>query len=1016
MQYKLLFALFCFFMTYIYNTNYLSASNTKEEKNEPAFYFDKYSTPWVDSVFQSLSMEERIAQLLMIRVHTEHDIIEEPHITDFIMMHLVKDEGKNYYNDIIKTIEKYNIGGVAFFSGTPKHQVKVTNKLQSHASTPLLTAMDAEWGPGMRLKNTPSFPYQMTLGAIQDNKLIYEMGLEIARQLKRMGVHINFAPVADVNSNPLNPVINFRSFGECKFNVTNKSLAYMKGMQDWGIIANAKHFPGHGDTSTDSHYTLPIIKHNHDHIESIHLFPFKHLINNGLKSIMTAHLNIPAYDRTKNLASTLSENVVTGLLQNDMGFEGLIITDALDMRGVSDYFQSGELELKALKAGNDILLLPEDVPAAISTIKQAIKNGELSEHYVNNKCKKVLFYKEMAGLNNYKPTSYYNLHNDINSQKAELLKKKLIENAITLVKNQNDLVPVKDIGNKSIASLSIGADSINAFQKYLSGYYSVNSYSVCRDLKSSETKELIKDLSHYNTIIISLHNNSLSAALKYGITDKINSFITDISENNNVILNLFANPYILNFITNTENIESIIISYQDGKYYETSSAQVIFGSLPAKGKLPISANPYFPIGTGINTHSIIRVSSSSPEEKKNIAPVLSQNIDSIVKSGINKKAYPGAQVVVIKNGNVIINNSYGHHAYDKKNKVHSSDIYDLASLTKIASTTAAIMHLKDKGLIDIDNNIADYLPWLKNSNLEGIIIRDIMTHQGQLQSWIPFYLETIDDGILNPLIYNDSHSDEYPVKVAKNLFIHKDYRDTLFKQIMEAPLSNTKDYLYSDLGFILLAEIVKELSGISIDKYMSKNFYIPMGLESMTYNPLEKFDSSRIVASENDTFFRKQLLHGYVNDPGAAMLGGISGHAGLFSNALDMAIMMQMFLQGGSYGGRQYISKEIIDEFTKTQFPENNNRRGIGFDKPALEKNNGPTCENASPQSFGHSGFTGTYAWADPKKNLVYVFLSNRVYPCSSNRKLIKNNIRTNIQQAIYEAIIVTKHSSFKKY
>ncbi len=1012
MYIRLFIILFCLLITYLPgNTFEITASRNYGEPGKFDYY--KYSTPWVDSVFNSLSLEERIAQLLMIRVHTDKEVEKIEPVSDFLVMKLIMDKKQTYYDSIANIIDKYNVGGVAFFSGEPTRQLRKTNYFQSKASTPLFVAMDAEWGLGMRLDSTISFPHQMTLGAITDDRLIYQMGMEIARQLRLMGVNINFAPVVDVNSNPLNPVINFRSFGECRYNVARKGLAYMMGLQDWGIIANAKHFPGHGDTSADSHYTLPVIDHDHILIDSLHLFPFKQLFHNGLKSVMTAHLHIPVYDTTKNLASTLSENVVTNLLQYDMGFNGLIITDALDMKGVSDFFDPGDLELKALKAGNDILLLPEDVPAAINTIKKGVKTGKISEEYVNKKCRKVLFYKEMAGLNNFTPLNEHNLLDNLNTTKAKLIKKNLVENAITLIKNSNDIIPLKNLDTLNIASLSIGKTidekDNNAFQNTLSKYYPVDLYSISRNFDKSKSQTVLEKLKKYNLVIVSLHNNSIFSTAKYGLNKNIKNFIEKISKNNNVILNIFGSPYILKYLDNIQDIESIIVSYQEGQVYEEASAQMIFGGMSFKGKLPVSISPFFPIGTGIETPSDFRVRRTTPEEA-NVSPGIIDNIDSIVEKGISSKAFPGAQVVVIKDGNIIVNKSYGYHTYDGKRKVKNSDIYDLASLTKIAATTAAIMHLKSNDLIDIDKTTSDYLPWLNNSYIADVSIRDILAHQGKLRSWIPFHLETMINGKPNPLIYSNIYSNDYPVKVAENLYIHKNYRDSLLKKISEEPLLARKTYRYSDLGFYVLAEIIKDLTGISLDEYVTKNFYEPMGLTTMTFNPLQKFDKTRIVPSEKDTLFRGQVLKGYVNDPGAAMLGGVSGHAGLFSSGLDMAIMMQMFLQNGYYGGKKYISDEIVSEFTKIQFPENQNRRGLGFDKPSLDKKDFPASQSASPKSFGHTGFTGTYAWADPEENLVYVFLSNRVYPYSSNRKLIEKNIRTKIQQAIYDAIYKTRY------
>ncbi len=1004
---------FCLLVSYLpgHPEHLTAAGNTAEM--EQFVHYNAFSTPWVDSVFHSLTLEERIAQLLMIRVHTDKKPARLQPASDYLIHQLLIDKKKTYFDSINEIIENYNIGGIAFFRGTPKKQLKITNIFQDHARTPLFIAMDAEWGLGMRLDSTISYPKQMTLGALTDNRLIYKMGIEVARQLKRIGVHINFAPVVDVNSNPLNPVINFRSFGECRYNVSQKSIAYMTGMQDWGIIANAKHFPGHGDTYTDSHYTLPVINNELVIIDSLHLYPFKRLFESGVKSVMTAHLHIPAYDNTENLASTLSKNVVTHLLQNELGFKGLVITDALDMKGVSDYFEPGELELKALIAGNDILLLPEDVPAAINTIKEAIENGEISESYLNYKCRKVLFFKEMAGLDNYRPSYEHNLYKDLNTINGQLINKKLIENSVTLIKNTNDLLPLTNLDTLNIASLAIGADSENTYQKYLNKYYPIDKYNIPRNFNNSQLNELVEKLNNYNLIIVSLHNNSIFQTANYGINGNITNLLQYLAEKNNVILNLFANPYVLNYFDSLASFNSIMISYEDGCLFEKVSAQVIFGGIPARGVLPVSATPLIPVGTGIETHENFRVQFASPEEA-GVSSNIRSAIDSIVEKGISGGAYPGAQVVVIKDGNVIVNKSYGYHTYEKYRKVKNSDIYDVASLTKIAATTAAIMHLKSNKLIDIDKTIDFYLPWLKDSSFEGLRLREILAHQARLQSWIPFYLETIDEDYLDSLLYRGTYCDDYPVRVAENMFIRKDYRDTIYNKILKAPLIDRQRYLYSDLGFYILADLVKEVSGSGLDEYVNKYFSKPMGLQTMAFNPLEKFDSIRIVPSEKGTLFRRQIIRGHVNDPGAAMLGGVSGHAGLFSNALDMAVIMQMFLQNGSYGGQNYIDESILTEFTTSQFG-NNNRRGLGFDKPGENHNGFPACKSASPESFGHTGFTGTYAWADPKENLVFVFLSNRVYPFASNRKLIDMNIRSEILQTIYDSINKIKYIETQK-
>ncbi len=944
-------------------------------------------THWVDSVYASLDLDQHIAQLLMIRVQTDQD--------------------QAYYDQKAALVARYNIGGVAFFKGGPQRQAQLTNRLQESAATPLLVAMDAEWGLSMRLDSTISFPRQMTLGAIADEGLIYQMGFEIGRQLLRMGVHMNFAPVVDVNNNPANPVINFRSFGESRYNVARKGSAYMRGMQDAGILACAKHFPGHGDTDADSHYTLPLLRQSFNEIDSIHLYPFRTLIRNGLHSVMVAHLQIPALEPRENLATTLSRNTVTDLLQKQMGFKGLVVTDALDMRGVSDHFQPGELELRALMAGNDILLLPENVPAAIEAIRTAIEEGIISERLVNDKCWKILFYKDRIGLARGGKVVPDNLVQDLNTPEAGQLNKKLARAAITLVKNNGKLIPLHEPSTASMASLAIGAGQGNAFQNMLGQYFPLPLFTIPKNHGLQESGQLIKALEPFEVVVVSIHGNSLFPTSQYGINQETINLVNTLAKSKKLVLSLFANPYSLHLFREAlADLDAIVLGYQEGPQFEEAAAQVIFGGLPARGKLPVGITPNFPLETGINTANGYRVGFGDPEDA-GINSEFLEKIDSIVESGIKEKAYPGCQVVLIKDGIVFYNKSFGYHTYDSTRPVQPTDIYDLASLTKIAATTASVMSLSDLGMIEMDRPLEDYLPWLRGTDKGGLILREVMAHQARLQSWIPFFRETLpENNTTGRTFYSKLISEEFPVEVARDMYIERNFRDTIFSRITTSPLRNNRNYLYSDLGFILLSEIIQTISGLPLDRFAGQSFYSPLGLSTMGFRPLERFPPERIVPSEIDTLFRKQIIHGYVNDPGAAMLGGVAGHAGLFSNALDLAVLMQVFLQNGVYAGREFFNEMTIGEFTRVQFAGSKNRRGLGFDKPSsVPDEPGPACERASMASFGHSGFTGTYAWVDPEEKLVYVFLSNRTYPDQSNRKLVELDIRTSIHQAVYEAI-----------
>ena len=940
--------------------------------------------PWADSVFNSLTLEEKIAQLLVVRANYN----------------------KSYSrNDLVtELVEKYNIGGLTFFGGEPVTQAKLTNYWQGLSKTPLLISIDAEWGLGMRLSNAISFPYQMTLGAIQDDSLIFEMGCEIAKQCKRLGIHANFAPVVDINSNVANPVIGVRSFGEDKNNVAQKGIAYMTGLQQNGVLATAKHFPGHGDTDSDSHHTLPIVSHSKERMDSLELYPFKKLIDNGLGGIMVAHLYFPAYETKKKTATTLSHNVVTKLLKEKLNFNGIVVTDALDMKGVTKYHKPGNIEVKAFQAGNDILLLPVDVPKAIAKIKKAVARRKISILDIDKRCRKILEYKEKLGLNKYQDVVIENICNDINNSEAKYLNRKLYEAAITLVKNENSIIPLQKLDTLKIASVSIGTEKISDFQEMMNNYAKIDNFTMPKEPTDDEISLLLSELTGYNLVIVGIQNTSIFPSRKFGITQKSIDFVNLLKNQNKIILDVFASAYSLAYFEDTENIEAIIVSYQDNKNSMDVSAQIIFGGVGAKGKLPVTASNNFPLNSGIETMPI-RLKYTSPEEF-NISKTAIEKIDSVANYGIEIGAYPGCQILAAKDGKVFYNKSFGYFTYNKNNAVENSDVYDIASITKIAATTLAMMKLVEDNNVDIDQKVSKYVPFLLNSNKEDIILRELLAHQARFQAWIPYFKSTILDTGPNTEIYNKSITEEYPVRVAENIYIRKYYMFDIIDSIITSPLRECDEYKYSDLGFYLLMQVLENTTNRPFELYLQENFYNSLGLSKLGFLPRKNFGLTDIVPTENDTIFRMQLLQGDVHDPGAAMLGGICGHAGLFSNASDLAIIMQMLLQNGSYAEVNYIDSAFVSEFTKIQFPLNDNRRGIGFDKPLqIYDEEGPTCEAVSDQSFGHSGFTGTYVWADPENNLIYVFLSNRVCPDASNMKIVDENIRTNIHQFFYEAI-----------
>jgi len=939
---------------------------------------DEYQEKWVDSVYSSMNLVQKVGQLFVVQAFSNKGV----------------SHSKKISNEIINNA----IGGLIFSNGSPKKQINLTNSYQELSNIPLLIGMDAEWGLSMRLDSTFSFPWNMTLGAIKDNMLIKQVGSRIAAHCKRIGVNFNFAPVVDINTNPNNPIIGNRSFGESIENVSLKSLNFMKGQQEMNVLSSAKHFPGHGDTSTDSHKTLPIIKHKKEKILNVELKPFINLINNGLESVMIAHLEVPSLEKTIGLPSTLSYSIVTELLKNDLGFKGLIITDALEMKGLSSFKSTGNLDMLAFKAGNDILLMSENVSEGVNSIIDEYNKGSISEIRLSHSVKKILKAKYKVGLNKSSVISTINLDNDLNNISDKILNEQLVERSLTVVKNKENIIPITDL-KKKIGYMSFGNDSAVSFFSHL------NKYSKVDEIVNINLKNSDSIISKYNTIIIGVHANSKTPWNSYKINKKEIDLINHIAKKVDVILNVFGSPYTLKSFKSIRSIKGVIVSYQNSIIFQQKSAQLIFGALNSKGRLPVSIGKLFDVGDGIKIKHINRLSYGTPESVS-MSSIKLRKIDSLANIAIDSAMTPGLQLLIAKDGRVVYNKNFGYLTYDKKSKVKNNTIYDLASLTKILVTLPIVMKLVETGTINLDTKLKEILPSYVDSNKSNITIKEMLSHYSNLKSWIPFYKSTLDSITKKPknLYYNSVYSNKHNIKVSENLYLLSSYKDSINSLIKNSELNKEK-YIYSDLPYYILKLYIEDYYSNDLSSLISSQLFNEIGMPKASYYPKEITSTNNIAPTEIDNYFRFGEIRGTVHDMGAAMQGGIGGHAGLFSNANDIAKIMQMYLQGGQYGNKKYFNKSTIDLFNKCYYCEDDNRRGVGFDKPQIE-GDGPTCGCISMQSFGHSGWTGTYTWADPEEKIVYVFLSNRSYPESKENKLLKYNIRTDIQKLIYESII----------
>lgn len=955
-------------------------------------FFKDQNNHWVDSIMNKLSLEEKIAQLFMIQAYSN--------------------KNADYNESLLKTVEEKRVGGIIFMQGSPTNQAQLSNSLQSKSRIPLLMAIDAENGLSFRLDSTINYPNMISLGAIEDDTLIYKMGLEIGKQLRLLGLNMNLAPVSDININPENPVISYRSFGEDKIKVAKKAWLYAQGMQDAGVIATAKHFPGHGDTKLDSHFSLPIINKTKNQLDSTEFYPFKYLINKGISAIMTGHLHLSAYDNKLKLPATLSYNITTRKLKEELGFRGLIITDAMNMKGLGNSNKSGENAVMALKAGNDIIEIIPKLDDALKAVKNAVNSGNLSIAEIDEKCRKILLAKYWISLQHKNENKTNNIQQTLNENNFKLTQSLLFEKSLTVLKNQNDIIPLKELDKLKIASVTFGEDEKNPFQVMLAKYTEIANYTINSNTSNEESLQILAQLSRYNLVIFGITETKLWPSRRYGITDQ-QIFISEklIDSGQKIIAAYFGNPYSLKFFPSINKAESLIISYQDDKIVQELTAQLIFGAIGANGKLPVSISTEYPLNSGLEINPIGRLKYTIPEESGINSKYLNFKIDSLVQLGISKKAFPGCQVLISVNGKIILEKSFGYHTYENKTEVTNNTLYDLASITKISGALPVLMKLYDEKAISLNKPIVNIFPEFEKTDKSSITLKEILTHTSRLQAGIPIWLESLKTGKIRQGIFNSFPTEKFSTRVSSNLYLDNSFKSEIIAEIAKSKLRTKTEFHYSDPGFAILPTLIERVTSQNFIEKLDKEFIKPLGATTLCYNPYKVFQLDRIAPSEFDQKFRKELIHGYVHDEMAAMQGGISGNAGLFGTANDLAKLMQMYLQKGYYGGMNYISEQTIHEFTKNNYSDSNVNRALGFDKQKpisqLRDNSLPVAA-VGKDSYGHTGFTGTFVWNDPKYNLIFIFLSNRIYPNRNNVELSNLNIRSEMQKEIYKSLLIS--------
>lgn len=964
---------------------------------------DRQCRQWVDSVMSRMNLHEKIGQLLVPKVMAV--------------------ETKETKKQVKEWVKKYKVGGLLFGKGTPEEQAILTNLAQKTARVPLMMTFDGEWGLSMRLDDVPAYPRNAALGCITDNSLIEDYGREVARQLRELGVRVNFAPVADVNTNPLNPVINERSFGENPALVAGKVVAYGKGLESGGVLSVSKHFPGHGDTDSDSHKELPLVWGDRARLDSVELYPFKAAVQAGLGGMMVAHLQVPAVEPDSLLPSSLSPKVVTSLLKDELGFRGLVFTDALDMKGVT---ATPGRYTAAVLAGNDVLLVQFSPKEASDELVAAVRSGKLPESVVDERCRKVLTYKYLLGLRGKQPKLQISgLGYRIRTEEAQDLASRLRKASVTVLDNYFDVLPLAADRSK-IAVLSMGEPAEDsAFVAAMRQQGVTDVYRLSWQAGRDERAQVREALSAYSRVVVSL------AGISYVGDDNV-AFLAGLDLPGAVVYACFTSYRPLALLTPAlEKASAVVLAHSAEPDLQAHVAQVLFGKAGANGRLSMSIGRLFPAGAGCDIVPGTKGGALVPDDYGMKSYVL-QRIDQIARKGLEAGAYPGCRVLVMKDGHTVYDKGFGVHSPVDSTAVRPTDLFDLASLTKTTATLLAVMKLYDEGRLKLEDKASQYLPFLRGTNKRNITLRELLLHESGLPPYIRFYVEAIDpNSVHGP--YAQSWVDEWhrtqvsehsyycsdfkfkkgmmsavqtkthTLHVADSLWLNKGFKDRILRTIAACPLEG-KRYVYSDLGFILLQQVVEHITGLPMDLYLDKEFYAPMGLQRTLFLPLQRFTKAEIMPTAFNDFLRRQDLCGYVHDETAACLGGVAGNAGLFSTAAEVARIYQMLLNGGELDGKRYLSEATCRLFTTAKSVIS--RRGLGFDRPDVAIVKRSPCAPSAPEAvFGHTGFTGTCAWADPESRTVYVFLSNRLCPDVWNTKLGDMDIRTDIQELIFESL-----------
>ncbi|MBD3615347.1 MAG: serine hydrolase [Gracilimonas sp.] len=928
-------------------------------KNFSDIKLDKVSEEYLDSLVVNTSLKEKIGQLFFVPAEGEFT-----------------NRDSRSFKQLQELVRKHNIGGIIFMRGDIYGQAVMTNKLQRMSKFPLWISQDMEFGAAMRVSGTTRFTPAMGVAATGDKRNAFMMGKITAIEAKALGVHQIYAPVLDVNNNPDNPVINVRSFSGDPEMVAEFGTAFMQGVQSEGMIATAKHFPGHGDTDVDSHSDLPVVNYNYNRLDSLELIPFRAVINGGISSIMSAHIAFPKLNINEFLPATLDPIVLTDLLTDSLNFNGMVVTDGLEMSGITSQYSPGRAVVRALNAGADIMLISPDVYTAINEVEKAVESGEITEERINKSFTKLMLWKQQYGLfDRNNQVDIESLDTKINTAFHRAESDRIARESVTILKNKDSILPLLPSEYPRIMVISVAddrsGDTGNSFVRQLRDYHpNVSSYIYDKRTSEEDKREMLRKAKEVDLVLISSFIYLRFGQSIHLSSDQLSFLRRVLKMKKPSLLVSFGNPYVL---SDLKEADAHVLGWYNSRQQVNGVVPALFGASKVTSNLPIEIPGLYELGSGIHMdHTTLRF--GNPEEVGLDHNKLFE-IDDIINEAIRDSVFPGAVVGIVKDGVLAYNQGYGYQDYTKTEAVKNTDVYDLASITKVMATTASTMKLIDEGKLSLDDRISKFFKEFDTGKKRKITVRDILLHQSGLP---PFR------------VYVDS------IKTRKEI-IHA---------IKNEPLTYEpgSKYVYSDLGMILLGEIIHEVSGKSLDLYSRSELFFPMNMYSTFFNPATKsrWLVNRIAPTEIDTVFGRGLVKARVHDERAYFMDGVAGHAGLFSSSIDMAKFSTMLLNDGTYSGRQYLSPEIIRKFTTEQ--SKHSGRGLGFDRKS-EDGFSTAGSLAGDDTFGHLGFTGTSLWIDREKNMAVILLTNRTFPHRSYGKRI-SQIRAKVADAAYKAIM----------